>query len=60
MLGASMPETPIHENGDPSLPENEIGPAKNVLVPAPSGYFGGAEQFYKGEFGIPVAATSYS
>jgi hypothetical protein len=55
-----MPETPIHENGDPSPPENEIGPAKNVLVPAPSGYFGGAEQFYKGEFGIPVAATSYS
>ncbi len=36
MLGTAMPKTSVHKEGEPHLPENEIGLAENLLMPAPA------------------------
>lgn len=55
VLGATMPETAVHEDGQPGGAEEEIGFAEEGLAAAPAGEAVGAEDPDEREFGVPVA-----
>jgi len=55
MLGATVPETPVHKQCQPVPPKKKIRFAENILIPAPAGDVVPAEQCYQREFGVFVS-----
>jgi hypothetical protein len=58
MFRAAMPETAINEHRHPGLWEDEIRPAKNGLMPPPSGDAMPPKEPHQGQFGVPVPARA--
>jgi len=55
MFRASMPEAAIHEYGHPLGLENEIRPAGQMPMAAPSGDVGSTKERRQLNLGIPIA-----
>lgn len=58
MLGASMPETAIHENRNAVGAKDKIGFAIQRVIPPPAGDFVSAEDLDQAQFGIAVSLSA--
>ena len=58
VFGTAVPETAVHEYGQPFPPEYEIRLAKDFLIPPPAGNFVPAKKFRQRDFCVLVAASA--
>jgi hypothetical protein len=58
MLWTAVPETTVHKQCEPHLPENEIGLAKDFLIPPPAGDFVPAKEFCQCYFRVLISASA--
>jgi hypothetical protein len=55
MLRATVPKTPVNENGESAFGKNEVRLAEQLKAPPPSGYIGFAKNTNQAKFGIFVS-----
>lgn len=58
VLGATVPETTVNENGDTSCVEHEVRFPENRLVAPPAGDMMPAEEFHQGDFRVLIAVST--
>ncbi len=60
MLWATVPETAIHEKGQPAAPKKKIRLAEYILVSAPAGDVVQAKQPHQGKLRVLIAVPANS